>query len=436
MTKGLKLRKGFSFDEAILMANFSKDAYDIFQHDDGTIDDSEIKKIYAALHHNRGWQAVSTIRNDDTNIRGLILKNTQSSYGHQYVISFRGSIVSDLGAVELTDFTADFDWELIRYGSLSNQRAKVVQGFHIAFESVADQIQFFFQTIRGELKASDFRRLNELPPLRKFASITALADAASIRLGAEFEKEVQDLIQQVVADGEVDDDEELKKILKFLEDELLSKLTPLAEPLELWITGHSLGGCLCQLAGLFLRRYFGPEETGGLKLKVYALASPKIGNQGFVDFYNEQVGEELSYRIENTLDGTPKFPYDPPFPLSLIAPEGLRIGNTFIGNYANGGEAFLVTGLGSQSGSLSFGGIVELPISVPFPHSVETYIQLLKEQKHYWYQLIRPIKDIIRPFLLEILKDEEITNVEPSEDVSGLNSHEKSLGNPEASTVD
>ena len=82
----------------------------------------------------------------------------------------------------------------------------------------------------------------------------------------------------------------------------------------------------------------------------------------------------------------------PPFFISMLAPEGVRIGNFYLGKYANGGEAITVLGIGSQSASLSFGGIVELPASIPFPHSTETYINLLKEQKQFWYQLTRPLK--------------------------------------------
>ena len=134
MSMLLKLSKGFSFDEAILMAQFAKYAYDVFQYDDGSIHDIELKTLYKALYRNQGWQLVHTVRNDDTNIRASVLKNTQSPGSHQYAIAFRGSIVSDRGAVELTDFSADTDWGLVRYEYLSIQRAKVVRGFHLAFD--------------------------------------------------------------------------------------------------------------------------------------------------------------------------------------------------------------------------------------------------------------------------------------------------------------
>ena len=309
----LQMRKGFSFDEAILMTTLSQHTYEVFQYDDGSTDDRELKELCQALYRREGWYLVHSVRNDDTNVRALIWQNTQSAIPHQYAISFRGSIVSDRGALELTDFTSDLDWRLVRYGALSNQRARVVQGFHTDFESVADEIQFFFKTLRGEIKSSDFRRLHKFPPLRKFATITAIADAGAIRLGTKFQQQAQQLIRQVLADNEIDNDEELAALLHFLEDKLTSQLPPLTEPVEVWLTGHSLGGCLCQFAALSLRRWFGAAAFGGLSLKVYAIAAPKIGNPDFIDYYNQQIGEGLSYRVENVLDVCRKFPFDSSF---------------------------------------------------------------------------------------------------------------------------
>ncbi|MBK1987689.1 hypothetical protein A0J48_009095 [Sphaerospermopsis aphanizomenoides BCCUSP55] len=403
----LKFRKGFSFDEAILMTTLSKYAFDFFEYDDGSVDDEELKKFYKATYKNQGWDLVHTIRNDGINIRGLILKNTQSGVAHQYAISLRGTSFGTKGSVvSLDNIISDFDWKLINYGALTVQGAKVVQGVHLACEAVADEIQYFFKTLRGELKPSDFRQICQLPPLRQFACITAVADAGGIRLGAEFEQQAQDLVAKVLADGEIDNDEELEKILQFLEEQLLSKLSPPTEPIEVWVTGFSLGGALSQVIGLSLRRWFGSAEDGGFLIKVYAIASPKIGNQKFIDFYNQQIGAELSYRIENALDSVPTYPYDPPFPISAIAPEGLQIGNLFLGKYGNGGEPITVTGPGGQSASISIPGFLSIPFTVPMPHSPETYIQLLTEQKQFWDQLARPVKDIARPFLLELLRDE------------------------------
>lgn len=56
----------------------------------------------------------------------------------------------DRGEVELTDFTADTDWDLVRYEYLSIQRAEVVQGFYLAFESVADEVQLLLIFYNGD----------------------------------------------------------------------------------------------------------------------------------------------------------------------------------------------------------------------------------------------------------------------------------------------
>ena len=430
MTTWLKLRKGFSFDEAILMTSLAKYAYDVFQYDDGSIDDVELKTIYKALYKNQGWELVHTIRNDQTNTRGLILKNTQSGVAHQYAIALRGSSATDKGAVNLDNIASDVDWKLIDYGALSVQRAKVVRGFNLGFDSVADEIQCFFRTLRGELKPADLRYLHQLPPLRKFACITAMTDAGGILFGTEFQQQAQDLIVKVLADGEVDNDEELEKIFQFAEEQILPNQSPLKEPIEVWSTGHSLGGSYSQLVALALRRWFGSVASGGLLIKVYAVAACKIGNQAFVDFYNQQIGAELSYRIENTLDTIPTIPLNPPFPISAIAPEGLQLGNFYIGEYANGGEAITVMGFGSgQSASISFGGLFSIPFSVPFPHSPETYIQLLGEQQQFWHQLARPVKDILRPFLLELLHEEHKTELNLDQKISDSN------GNKNTSSV-
>jgi hypothetical protein len=410
----LKFRKGFSFDEAILMTTFSKYAFEFFEYDDESIDDLDLRAIYKAIYKNQGWELVHTIRNDNTNIRGLILKSTESADTHKYVVSLRGTSFGYTDSVvNLDNIISDLDWKLVDYGPLSIQFAKVVQGINLAFESVADEIQYFFKTLRGELKPSDFRRLHQLDPIRKFTCINALAGAGGIRLGAEFDQKAQDLIEKVIADGEVDDDEELEEILDFLEEQFLSELSPLTESIQVWVTGFSLGAALSQVVGLALRRWFGAADAGGLLIKVYAIASPKIGNQQFIDFYNEQIGAELSYRIENVLDVVPTYPYDPPFPVSAIAPEGFRLGNLYLGKYGNGGEPITVVGVGGQSASFTIPGLFSIPFTIPFPHSPQTYLELLKEQKRFWEQLTRPVKDIVSPFLLELLREEQRRTVNP-----------------------
>ena len=411
MSMTLKLRRGFSFDEAILMAQFSKLVYDIFPYDDGNIDDTDLKEIYNSIHRKQGWRFVHSIRNDETNVRGFILKKMGSN---QYVISLRGSILTDRGAVELTDMVTDFNWSLVKYGSMTDQRIKVAKGFLEAFESVCDQIKIFFKTLLHQLTIKDFEQLDKLTPERQFACATAMADAGAIRLGADFEQEARGLIEQVVVDGEIGNDEELVRVLEFKKQTLLT-LEAVAEPVEVYVTGHSLGGGLANLCALALRRYFGSVVGSNLVTKVYTFGGVKVGNQNFANYYDEQIGEGLSYRVENLLDIAPMIPPPPPFPLNILAPKGLRIGDFYLGNYAHVGESHTLMGLGSQNVSVSFGGALEFLGGIPFPHSYDTYIQLLKEEQQRWYQLSQPIKNVLTPFIEELLQEQLEKLVTPSQ---------------------
>ncbi|GAB4184873.1 MAG: hypothetical protein Fur006_22720 [Coleofasciculaceae cyanobacterium] len=402
MSMNLKIRRGFSFDEAILMAQFSKLVYEIFPYDDGCIEDTELKEIYNAIHRHQGWKFVHSIRNDETNVRGFILKKTGSN---QYVVAFRGSILTDRGAVELSNIATVMNWNLTKYGPMADPRIKVVQGFFEAFESVWDQVKIFFKTLLNQLTFKDFEQLHKLTPERQFACATAMADAGAIRLGADFEQEARVLIQEVVADGEIGNNDELVRVLDFKRKTLLAVDAP-TKPVEVYVTGHSLGGGLAHLCALALRRCFGSVVDSNLASKVYTFGGPKLGNQHFANYYNEQVGEGLSYRVENLLDQGPHLPLPPPFPLNILAPNGLQIGNFYMGDYVSVGELHRLIGLGSHNASLSFGGALEFLGSIPFPHSYDTYIQLLKEEQQHWHQLSQPIKNVLRPFLEELLQEQ------------------------------
>jgi hypothetical protein len=401
MTIPLKLRRGFSFDEAILMGQLAKLAYEIFPYDDGSIDDTELKEIYNSMHRKQGWRFIHSIRNDETNIRGFILKRTGSN---QYAVSFRGSILTDRGAVELTDIlVSDINWNFVKYGSMTDARIQVAKGFFEAFESVSDRIKIFFKTLLNQLTLKDFEKLEKLTPEQQFGCAMAMVDAGAIRLGTGFEQEARALIDKVVVDGEIDNNEELALVLDFKKKTLLG-IEASAAPVEVYVTGHSLGGGLANLCALALRRCFGSDSD--LVTKVYTFGGVKVGNQHFVNYYNEHVGEGMSYRVENLLDPGPHLPLPPPFPFNVLAPRGLRIGGFYMGNYASVGEQHSLFGIGSQSVSVSFGSALEFLGGIPFPHSYDTYIQLLKEEQQRWEQLSQPMKNVLAPFIEELLQEQ------------------------------
>jgi len=243
-------------------------------------------------------------------------------------------------------------------------------------------------------------------PERKFACATALADAGSIRLqDADFDRQVQQLIDEAVEDGEIGNDGDIEKIIDFTKEKVLA-IGSLKSPVELYVAGHSLGGAMASLCALDLRRCLGSVENSGFVVKVYTIGSPKIGNIHFANYYNQQIGEGMSYRVENLLDIGPHFPPEIPFPLSVLVPNGMRIGSFYLGNCVGVGEAHAVIGLGSQGVSVDFGGVFELLGGIPFPHSFETYIQLLEEQQQQLKQLWRPIQNVLGGLISEQLQEQ------------------------------
>ncbi|MBE9065656.1 lipase family protein [Leptolyngbya cf. ectocarpi LEGE 11479] len=394
------LQSGFSFDEALLTAGFCKQIYAIFQQDDGSVDDTELEEIYNAVHGRQGWKFAHSIRNDDTNVRGMILKRQDAQ---QYTVVFRGSILTDRGGVELTDLATDMQWDLVKYGTMTDAKVKVVQGLFLAFESVADEIKLFFKTLAGQLKSKDFQSLNQLSPERTLACATAMADAGTIRLGAEFEQPVKGLIAEALEDGEIGNNDELEHIIA-VEQAALLKLDALPEPLEVYVTGHSLGGGLAHLGALALHRNL---KAASIKTKTYSIAAPKVGNDAFAQYYHQQIPEGMSYRIENWFDPVPNLPLSVPFPLSMFAASGLRIGDFYLGDCVPVGESHNVVGLGSQGVSIDFGGALEFLGGIPFPHSFDTYIMLLKEDQERWQGIWRPIQDVLGTFIKGVLQDHQ-----------------------------
>ncbi|MBW4511507.1 MAG: hypothetical protein KME64_34115 [Scytonematopsis contorta HA4267-MV1] len=399
MTIPKKIHRGFSYNEAILMCRFCKQAYDIFAYDDGRVDDLEIRDIYSSIYRNQEWKCVHSFWSTAASARGFILKRTT---GNQYVLVFRGSIITEQGTVDLTNIATCIDWEFVNYGSTLIQRIKVARGFLLAFESVSDEIIIFFKTLLGKLKPIDFQKLYQLNPLRQLACATAIARAGAILLGDDFEKNAKKLIEQAVEDGEVGNNDDIKAILNYEEEALLTAKA--SNPIEIYVTGHSLAGGLANLCALALRREFGVREDSGMGIKVYTFGGVKTGNKDFAEYYNQQIGLGFSYRVENVLDPVPSIPISPPFPVNVVFPEGLRIGNYFLGNYVAVGENYNVFGLGSQSFSVSFGGAFEFLGGIPFPHSYDSYFQLLKEQQEFWSRLLQPAVSILRPGLEEMLE--------------------------------
>ncbi|WP_143310080.1 lipase family protein [Chitinophaga vietnamensis] len=86
----------------------------------------------------------------------------------------------------------------------------------------------------------------------------------------------------------------LNYILQYLAD---------VNPPQIFITGHSLGGALASVFALHLKT----SIVYPANWSVYTFASPSVGDQGFVSYYNNEFSDGISsaYRIYNNCDLVP-----------------------------------------------------------------------------------------------------------------------------------
>jgi Lipase (class 3) len=74
---------------------------------------------------------------------------------------------------------------------------------------------------------------------------------------------------------------------------------------QVFVTGHSLGGCLASVLAPSLAYRLGSSDN----LKVYTFAGPSAGNQDFADYYDrlfvDAAGKSRSFRLYNDLDIVP-----------------------------------------------------------------------------------------------------------------------------------
>lgn len=88
---------------------------------------------------------------------------------------------------------------------------------------------------------------------------------------------------------------------------LLDEYAASGQPIELWITGHSLGAALSTLFALDVALC-----RPAIKASHVNFASPRVGNQAFVAFYEQQAAQQdaatRTLRVQNVLDKVPHLP--------------------------------------------------------------------------------------------------------------------------------
>jgi hypothetical protein len=179
--------------------------------------------------------------------------------------------------------------------------------------------------------------------------------------------------------------------------DLITFLKGLPAGASIFVTGHSLGGCLASIMAAWLACELG----GAGSLKVYTFAAPTAGNGAFADYYNRLFtdpvrGSSTAFRVYNTLDAVPNgwatLPtittyYSPsprcPEDVKLIVDEAVKfVGTEYVQvGTAAAESAVPLTGhvipWDSWIGNLDPTGNVEFAHQVGEQHATATYAGLL-----------------------------------------------------------
>lgn len=83
--------------------------------------------------------------------------------------------------------------------------------------------------------------------------------------------------------------------------QIISAISKLSPRKTLYLTGHSLGGCLASLCAVDLT-----TNTRFKEPSIYTYGSPRVGNPDFASHFNRRTGPR--YRIYNTNDIVPELP--------------------------------------------------------------------------------------------------------------------------------
>jgi acetyl esterase/lipase len=164
---------------------------------------------------------------------------------------------------------------------------------------------------------------------------------------------------------------------------------------EIFVTGHSLGGCLASVLAPSLAQQLGSAKN----FKVYTFAAPSAGNQDFASYYNrlftDDAAASTAFRVFNDLDIVPeswaslpaigrKYTPAPPCPASLkpiIERAAALVGTTYeqVGRADDGSSVLLRGQLEAPTvPALSTDPAAALYFQeVDQQHATETYMQLL-----------------------------------------------------------
>jgi hypothetical protein len=159
-----------------------------------------------------------------------------------------------------------------------NQCAIAIRGTNWAY------IEDWLQDFGALLGLTDFRYV--------MTGAAGANDGVQVALGTQVGLESLISLQAANAAGEQSD----------LETFLQGKV---AAGADVFVTGHSLGGCLASVVAPWLASVQGSTTH----LKVYTFAAPSAGNAAFAAYFNnlfvDEAGRSRAFRIYNSLDAVP-----------------------------------------------------------------------------------------------------------------------------------
>ena len=415
----IMIKPGFDFDEAIPMAELSQRAYRIFESED----ERHPADVYGVLYRDE-WRYLHAISDVTKGVRCFIARRGSSN---QYAIVFRGSTLTS-GGIEWTNMSNNSDDVMVPYEGPSgmngtpHQELRVHRGTWESFVPLHPEIELFFTVLLGAALPQDLLAdLTEADVRTRAGRIAAISAAVGAAHGETAAKRVHRSITNAIKQVETRDKEVDALSLEDLisaASRLESVLADLAEDkgrpgglaetgrLEVYLTGHSLGGVLAQYCAIYLRQAWAMQpDFPPFTLKVYTVGSPKVGNRGFVEFYNGLLRDH-SYRVENQLDPAVRIPQaNAPFPynLQLMIPnvDFVRDGDNYYARYAAAGEPYYLFNVGYQNVELNFGGPLRLTLPIPFPHGPDGYKEMLIRAQAWQQRFWKPAQNIVRTMFQE-----------------------------------
>lgn len=342
MTLPNQLTTGFTFDEAVALAEFSARARQVFAHSTG----EEAKTLYNLLFTGDEWGCVHALGAQQ--VHALLLQ-CRDEPQFALVIDVMPAASKATPAMATGSVPAENASPTIPVANIPARGWAVYQQPTVSDDSVE------YLAVAGE----------RTPPLR----------------GARVYKPWQELFAAIQA--------QLEAAFS------LAGALQLRNGFSLYVAGHGVGGCVAALVTLHLQRIWEAQlDFPAFQLKTYTFGSPKIGNRAFVDGYNQRM-QGFSYRVQNLMDGAT---YEPmpqaPFPYNLQAllpgVDYVRQGNHYFTTYEHVGELCALPGLGRLPQNYNFAQGFKALTTLPFTHDAAGYQAMLREAQSLQSAVLGP----------------------------------------------